>query len=161
MITVPSSEFSKNFGRYREAAQREPIAVTSHDRVTGYFVSGSDYEAYLRLKAQMPKAYAVEKHDTGTKVTVAPITHSPPSGQRPCLEIPLRVKQRLGLDDQHSWVVLDEMNAFLWPGYDLRPIRSKQGGMAYGFLPPRLFNQIRTGILDIFLKRRGKITPRD
>jgi hypothetical protein len=53
------------------------------------------------------------------------------------------------------------MNEFLWPGYDLRPIRSKQGGMAYGFLPPRLFNQIRTGILDIFLKRRGKITPRD
>lgn len=104
---------------------------------------------------------SVEKHDTGTKVTVAPITHSPPSGQRPCLEIPLRVKQRLGLDDQHSWVILDEMNAFLWPGYDLRPIRSKQGGMAYGFLPPLLFNQIRTGILDIFLKRRGKITPRD
>jgi PHD/YefM family antitoxin component YafN of YafNO toxin-antitoxin module len=60
MITVPASEFSKNFGRYREAAQREPVAVTSHDRVTGYFVSGSDYEAYLRMKAQMPKAFAVE-----------------------------------------------------------------------------------------------------
>ncbi|MBY0355605.1 MAG: type II toxin-antitoxin system Phd/YefM family antitoxin [Rickettsiales bacterium] len=60
MITVPSSEFSKNFGRYREVAQREPVAVTSHDRVTGYFVSGPDYEAYLRMKAQMPKAFAVE-----------------------------------------------------------------------------------------------------
>jgi PHD/YefM family antitoxin component YafN of YafNO toxin-antitoxin module len=60
MITVPASEFSKNFGRYREVAQREPVAVTSHDRVTGYFVSGSDYEAYLRMKAQMPQAYAVE-----------------------------------------------------------------------------------------------------
>lgn len=60
MITVPSSEFSKNFGRYREVAQREPVAVTTHDRVTGYFVSGSDYEAYLRMKAQMPKVFAVE-----------------------------------------------------------------------------------------------------
>lgn len=60
MITVPASEFSKNFGRYREVAQREPVAVTSHDRVTGYFVSGADYEAYLRMKAQMPKVYAVE-----------------------------------------------------------------------------------------------------
>jgi PHD/YefM family antitoxin component YafN of YafNO toxin-antitoxin module len=60
MITVPASEFSKNFGRYREVAQREPVAVTSHDRVTGYFVSSSDYEAYLRMKAQLPKAYAVE-----------------------------------------------------------------------------------------------------
>ena len=60
MITVPASEFSKNFGRYREVAQREPVAVTSHNRVTGYFVSGADYEAYLRMKAHMPKAYAVE-----------------------------------------------------------------------------------------------------
>lgn len=60
MITVPASEFSKNFGRYREAAQREPVAVTSHERITGYFVSGSDYEAYLRVKAQLPKTVAVE-----------------------------------------------------------------------------------------------------
>ena len=33
--------------------------------------------------------------------------------------------------------------------------------LAYGFLPPRLFDQIRIGILDIFLKQRGNITPRD
>ena len=32
---------------------------------------------------------------------------------------------------------------------------------AKGFLPPRLFDQIRIGILDIFLKQRGNITPRD
>lgn len=61
MLIIPSSEFSKNFGRYREIAQREPVAVTNHDRVTGYFVSGADYEAYLELKARLPKAYAVEE----------------------------------------------------------------------------------------------------
>lgn len=61
MKTVPASEFSKNFGRYRELAQREPIAVTSHERVTGYFVSSAEYEDYLRLKSLMPKAYAVEE----------------------------------------------------------------------------------------------------
>ena len=71
MISVPSSEFSKNFGRYREAAQRKPIAVTSHDRVTGYFVSRSDYEDYLRLKAQMPKAYAVEELSEETIQAIA------------------------------------------------------------------------------------------
>jgi hypothetical protein len=104
---------------------------------------------------------SVEKHDSGTQVTVAPITHSPPSSGTPCLEIPLRVKQHLGLDDGRSWVVLDEVNQFVWPGYDLRPVPGKQGEMAYGFLPPRLFDQIRTGILDIILKQRGNITPRD
>ena len=46
--------------RHREVAQREPVAVTSHDRVTGYFVSRADYEAYLRMKARMPMAYPVE-----------------------------------------------------------------------------------------------------
>lgn len=77
------------------------------------------------------------------------------------MEIPIRVKQHLGLDDEHSWVILDEVNQFAWPGYDLRPIPGKQGEMAYGFLPPRLFDQIRSGILDIILKRRSNITPRD
>lgn len=104
---------------------------------------------------------SVEKLDSGTHVTVAPITHSPPSPGTPCLEIPLRVKQHLGLDDDRSWVILDEVNQFVWPGYDLRPIPGKQGEMAYGFLPPRLFDQIRSGILDIILNRRGNITPRD
>lgn len=104
---------------------------------------------------------SVEKHDSGTHITVAPITHSASSPGTPCLEIPLRVKQHLGLDDDRSWVILDEVNQFIWPGYDLRPIPGKQGDMAYGFLPPRLFDQIRSCILDLILKRRGHITPRD
>ena len=104
---------------------------------------------------------SVEKHDSGTHVTVAPITHSPPSPGTPCLEIPLRVKQHLGLDDDRSWVILGEVNQFVWPGYDLRPIPGKAGEMTYGFLPPRLFDQIRNGILDVILGARGNITPRD
>jgi PHD/YefM family antitoxin component YafN of YafNO toxin-antitoxin module len=52
MITVPATEFSKNFGQYREIAQREPVAVTSHDRVTGYFVSSENYEEYRQFKLQ-------------------------------------------------------------------------------------------------------------
>ncbi len=71
MITVPSSEFSKNFGRYREAAQREPVAVTSHDRVTGYFVSSADYEAYLQMKARIPKTYAVHELSEETIQAIA------------------------------------------------------------------------------------------
>lgn len=61
MITVPATEFSKNFGRYREVAQREPVAVTCHDRITGYFISGSEYEAYLRMKAEMPITLAAHE----------------------------------------------------------------------------------------------------
>lgn len=71
MITIPATEFSKNFGQYREAAQREPIAVTSHERVTGYFLSAADYEEYVRLRAMMPKAYAVSELSEATIQAIA------------------------------------------------------------------------------------------
>lgn len=58
MITVSSTDFSRNFGRYRDAVQREPVAITNHDRVTGYFVSSSDYEELVRAKLMLPKSYA-------------------------------------------------------------------------------------------------------
>ena len=61
MITVTTTEFAKNFGNYREVAQREPVAVTSHERVTGYFLSSHAYEEYMRLKNMLPKAYAIEE----------------------------------------------------------------------------------------------------
>jgi hypothetical protein len=49
------------------------------------------------------------------QVAVAPITHSPPYDPHVAIEIPLRVKQHLGLDGERSWVILDEVNVFTWP----------------------------------------------
>ncbi len=71
MITVAATEFSKNFGRYRELVQREPVAVTSHERVTGYFVSNTEYEDYVRVKSLMPKAYAIEELSEETIQAIA------------------------------------------------------------------------------------------
>jgi prevent-host-death family protein len=51
MREVPATEFTRNFGLYREVAQREPVAVTSHGRPTGYFISAVEYEEMQRLKA--------------------------------------------------------------------------------------------------------------
>lgn len=50
--TVPASEFTRNFGRYRMIAQREAVAVSSHGQVTGYFISPVEYEALQKLRAQ-------------------------------------------------------------------------------------------------------------
>lgn len=66
MTEVAATEFARNFGRYREIVQREAIAVTAHDRITGYFVSAHDYEEYQRLKAMMPLAVSVEDLDADT-----------------------------------------------------------------------------------------------
>jgi hypothetical protein len=77
------------------------------------------------------------------------------------IEIPVRVKQHLGLDDERSWIVLDEINDFLWPGYDLRPIPgSKPERMEYGILPPRFFDHVREAFVALARARRLKPTPR-
>ncbi|HXQ66309.1 MAG TPA: type II toxin-antitoxin system Phd/YefM family antitoxin [Alphaproteobacteria bacterium] len=46
---VPASEFTRNFGRYRMRAQREAVAVSSHGRITGYFVGADEYEELKRF----------------------------------------------------------------------------------------------------------------
>jgi prevent-host-death family protein len=61
MIQVPTAEFSRNFGRYKEAAQREPVAVTSHGRTSGYFLSAAEFEEYRRLKARATRAFHVSE----------------------------------------------------------------------------------------------------
>lgn len=48
--TVPASEFIRNFGRYQVQAQREPVAVSSHGQVIGYFVGPDGYEAFKRFQ---------------------------------------------------------------------------------------------------------------
>jgi prevent-host-death family protein len=51
MREVPSTEFTRNFGIYREVVQREDVAVLSHGRPTGYFISAIEYEEFQRMKA--------------------------------------------------------------------------------------------------------------
>jgi prevent-host-death family protein len=59
MREVPATEFIRNFGQYREIAQREPVAVTSHGRATGYFVSAVEFEEMQRLRAYSRRSRAV------------------------------------------------------------------------------------------------------
>jgi hypothetical protein len=47
---VPASEFTRNFGRYRMHAQRQAVAVSSHGRITGYFVGPDEYEEFRRYQ---------------------------------------------------------------------------------------------------------------
>ena len=59
MREVTATEFTRNFGPYREIAQREPVAVTNHGRVTGYFVSAFEFEELQRIKASAQRSRAV------------------------------------------------------------------------------------------------------
>lgn len=94
-------------------------------------------------------------------VTVLPITHSPPSDPGLAVEIPARTKQRLGLDDARSWIVLTEANRFVWPGPDLRPARpGDTASVAFGLLPYRLYEEIRGKFLALVRARQVAAVPR-
>src|SRR5688572_25041375 len=93
--------------------------------------------------------------DQRKQVAVVPITHSPPQDPTVAVEIPLRVKVHLGLDSERSWVVLDELNEFTWPGYDLRPISRLDRSVDYGFLPPKFFSQLIEKFTE--LETQGKV----
>jgi len=58
MREVPTTEFTRNFGHYREIVQREPVAVTSHGRPTGYFVSAVEYEELQHYKRLARQSFA-------------------------------------------------------------------------------------------------------
>jgi hypothetical protein len=90
-----------------------------------------------------------------------PITHSEPRDPNVAVEIPLPVKRHLGLDSERSWVILDELNEFAWPGFDLRPIKGDDGRVDYGLLPPRLFQRLIEKFAELECERRVGHARRD
>ena len=95
--------------------------------------------------------------------TVVPITHTPPSASNAhlAIEIPAETKERLGLDDESSWIILTEANRFIWPGPDLRIARDGDASsVLYGFLPEHLFERVRTTFLRALKMRRATLVLR-
>jgi hypothetical protein len=109
-----------------------------------------------------PCVIIVAVQDDGGKyvVTVAPVTHSPPPRPDAGVEIPLATKQRLGLDSDRSWVIVSEINGFLWPGPDLRPLPRDAARYDYGFIPPGLFRQILVRMRAQAADRQLRSVPR-
>lgn len=96
----------------------------------------------------------------GQVVTVAPVTHAAPADLSAAVEVPHATKRRLGLDDAPSWVVVSEVNDFIWPGPDLRPVPHDPSRFDYGFLPPGLFRQVRDRITAWGRARKLRTVPR-
>jgi hypothetical protein len=93
-----------------------------------------------------PVALVLNIQTTGphAKVAVVAITHAAPTSDQDAIEIPAVIKRNLGLDDARSWVVLTELNVFVWPGPDLRPAGALSAdSVLYGYLPAGFFTTIR------------------
>jgi hypothetical protein len=104
---------------------------------------------------------AVDRGLEGTTVTVVPVTHTAPRDTSVAMELPPAVKRHLGLDEARSWVMLDEGNRFVWPGFDLRLVPRSNGRYDYGFLPPRLFAALVTRFEEVWAAQQRHAVPRD
>ncbi len=106
---------------------------------------------------------ALLQGESGTLVMVAPITHSPPDAATSAIEIPWKVSEHLGLDDDRSWIIASEVNTFTWPGPDIRPVDTSvpERAFSYGHLPRALSLQVRDLVSLELRKRRLGLTNRD
>lgn len=102
---------------------------------------------------------SVVRADEETQIVVAPITHSPPAERNEVIEIPYATKQRLGLDDERSFIITTEVNVFTWPGYDIRPF--EDGCISYGALPESITRKVIEAILARIRNRSLRQTGRD
>jgi len=57
MVAVAATEFVRNFAHYKNEAQREPVAITSHGRTEAYFISAAEYEFVQRVLRESRKPY--------------------------------------------------------------------------------------------------------
>ena len=61
----------------------------------------------------------------------------------------------LGLDDAPSWVIVSEYNVDEWPNGGLAPLPGRPDVFSYGFIPPRLFGQVKEKFLELSEQRRS------
>ena len=95
------------------------------------------------------------------RVAVAPITHRRPDHPVSGIEMPQRVKVALTLDGEPSWIMCDELNHFIWPGFDLRQLPKQAGRYEYGFLPPALFDAVAERMRALDSRTKLKRVARD
>ena len=89
-----------------------------------------------------------------TQLVVLPVTHRPPDKATEGMEIPQAIKRHLGLDTGQSWIMLTEVNRFVWPVPDIRPV-TNDGNPALGALPDWFFLKLRGELADRL--GRGKV----
>lgn len=94
-----------------------------------------------------------------TRLLVAPITHAAPERQTDAIEIPLNVRKRLGLDGARSWIVLTELNRFIWPGPDIRLAPGHESPF-YDAIPDWLFFHVRERVVARWNAGKIAITKR-
>lgn len=87
--------------------------------------------------------------DGTTRVMTVPITHREPVDNPNAVELPLEFKKKIGLDEDRSWIITNEVNEFKWIGPDVRSISGRDNN-SYGFLTPGLLKKLGKALEENF-----------
>jgi hypothetical protein len=105
---------------------------------------------------------AVVNDKDDTTVYVSPITHTAPFHPEESILLTQETKRRLGLDTQNSWLMVNEVNKFTWPGDDLRRVPHVQpASYTYGMLPETVLLEARSKLKEFNQRRQMHLVPRD
>jgi prevent-host-death family protein len=61
VTTIPTAEFLRNFGRYHDEAQREPVTLTKHGRPSAVLVSADLYAKLTADRSDPRRVYRTEE----------------------------------------------------------------------------------------------------
>ncbi len=102
------------------------------------------------------------RHEEGDdEVLVVPITSREPGTLHDGIELPETTRRRLGLQKGRCWILVSELNRFVWPGPDLRPVGHPNSPFySYGLLPASLFQRIKASILSRARAKKLRTVPR-
>jgi hypothetical protein len=119
----------------------------SHERDAGRTEGRKDRPCVIVVSVK-------SESDVRMRVRVVPITHRPKDAERGII-VPPKVRRHLGLDEDASWISLEEANELYWPGVDLRPVsRARPGVWTYGVLPNELFVELQKQLARVLDQRR-------
>ena len=139
------------------------IPAPSPGLVVRYDYLWSRDAAAGRTQGKDRPACLVAASDRETKprfVVLLPITHAAPIGDTVAIEIPAKVRQAIGLDDESSWVVVSEYNVDEWPNAGLSPVPGSPDTFTYGFIPPGLFATIKSRLLELARENKSDAVQR-
>ena len=133
----------------------EPADVLSYSYLWSHEAAGGGERA--KGSSRVVVVLCIERQ-AGNLILVSVGHHTAPEMLPSRSKIHLDVKKQLGLDRERSWVMLNELNRFIWPGPDIRPILG--GAPLYDALPDWLFERVRQGVLDHNAAGKLKVTSR-
>ncbi len=58
-MRVAATDFVRDFAKYKDEARDEPVEVTNHQRIAGYFISPNDFTEFLALREKSTRTLIV------------------------------------------------------------------------------------------------------